>query len=74
LGAALALTGLVRAVGLSGIEGTFGLRGMVWIQMPLLCRAQDGSAATAQSRALLGRRMGQGVDFLSGDVSPNRVQ
>jgi hypothetical protein len=39
-GAVLALTGLVRAVGVSGIEGTSGLRGMVRIQMPVSYRAQ----------------------------------
>ena len=57
-GAALALTGLLRAVGFSGIEGMADLRGMVWIQMPISYGAQGmaigryGSAATVQSSVL----------------------
>src|SRR5271166_2505837 len=51
-GAALALTGLVRAVGLSGIEGTLSLRGMVWIQMPVSYRAQGMARPPQHSPAL----------------------
>jgi hypothetical protein len=54
-GAALALTGLVRAVGLSGIEGTLGLRGMVWIQMPVSYRAQGMARPPQHSPAFYTR-------------------
>ena len=50
--AALALTGLVRAVGFSGIEGVSDLRGMIWIQMPVSYWAQ-GMARPPQHRPVL---------------------